>query len=119
VRGIKIADADWAGQLKLLMLTGSITVTLSVSSEACAVSGIVAQGGTSSDTAPCRSNSGFEASFAKWQLGLAATILMCIYLAFTTLPLYSLVVQMHTTAKKKSLMRCAAVTSCSAAPCPL
>ncbi len=55
-----------------------------------------------------RSNSGFEASFAKWQLQLAVTLLMCVYLAFTTLPLYSLVVQMHTTAKKKSLMRCAA-----------
>lgn len=51
------------------------------------------------------SNSGFQSSYFPWPVVLAFNCLMCLYLAFTSLPLYSLAVQMHPTSKQKSLMR--------------
>ncbi len=49
------------------------------------------------------SRSGFQGLMVQWWLVMLANGLLCGYLAFTTLPLYSLAVQMHPTTKRQHL----------------
>ena len=47
----------------------------------------------------------FQSSWVEWVVEVAVACCMCMYLSFTTLPLYSLITQMHPDAKHKALAR--------------